>query len=150
MTDLGSQFVAALAVKDTDRLVALFAPNVDFRAMTPGRFWEADSPQRVVDEVPYQWFEPHDVIERVDHIEAGYVADRKRIDYRFLVRSPDGLFLVEQRAYFDVDGASRIPTCAQSARGIGRSPIKRKPDTAEPGADGGRIRCRNALVCNHR
>jgi hypothetical protein len=108
MTDLGSQFVAALAAKDTDRLVAFFAPNVDFRAMTPGRFWEADSPQRVVDEVLYQWFEPHDVIERVDHIEAGYVADRKRIDYRFLVRSPDGLFLVEQRAYFDVDGASRI------------------------------------------
>src|SRR5215213_2771680 len=38
------------------------------------------------------------------------------------------------------------PTCAQSARGIGRSPIKRKPDTAEPGADGERISCRNALV----
>jgi hypothetical protein len=34
MTDLGSQFVAALAAKDTDRLVGLFAPNVDFRAMT--------------------------------------------------------------------------------------------------------------------
>ena len=76
--------------------------------MTPGRFWEADSPQRVVDEVLYQWFEPHDVIERVDHIEVGYVADRKRVDYRFLVRSPNGLFLVEQRAYFDVDGTSRI------------------------------------------
>ena len=66
MTDLGSQFVAALAAKDTDRLVALFAPKVDFRVLTPGRFWAADSPQRVVDEVLYQWFEPHDVIERVD------------------------------------------------------------------------------------
>jgi hypothetical protein len=32
-------------------LVALVAPDVDFRAMTPGRFWEADSPQRVVHEV---------------------------------------------------------------------------------------------------
>jgi hypothetical protein len=108
MNDLGSQFVAALAAKDTDRLVALFAPNVDFRAMTPGRFWEADSPQRVVHEVLYQWYEPHDVIERVDHIEVGYVADRERVDYRFVVHSPDGLFLVEQRAYFDVDGAGRI------------------------------------------
>mgnify|MGYP003432020182 FL=1 len=67
MTDHGSQFVAALAAKDTDRLVALFAPNVDFRAMTPGRFWEADSPQRVVHEGLYEWFEPDDVIERVDH-----------------------------------------------------------------------------------
>jgi hypothetical protein len=86
--------------------------------MTPGRFWEADSPQRVVDEVLYQWFEPHDVIERVDHIEVGYVADRKRVDYRFLVRSPDGLFLVEQRAYFDVDGTSRNRLHARNLLGV--------------------------------
>jgi SnoaL-like domain len=108
MTDLGPRFVAALAAKDTDRLIALFAPDVDFRAMTPGRFWEADSPQRVVREVLYEWFEPDDVIERVDHVEAGHVADRERVDYRFLVRNPDGPFLVEQRAYFDVDDDGRI------------------------------------------
>jgi hypothetical protein len=42
MTDLGPRFVAALAAKDTDGLVALFASEVDFRGMTPGRFWEAD------------------------------------------------------------------------------------------------------------
>jgi hypothetical protein len=38
MTDLGPRFVAALAAKDTDGLVALFASEVDFRGMTPGRF----------------------------------------------------------------------------------------------------------------
>jgi hypothetical protein len=119
MTDLGSQFVAALAAKDTDRLVALFAPNVDFRAVTPGRFWEADSPQRVVNEVLYQWFEPHDVIERVENIEVGDIADRERIDYRFVVRSPDGLFLVEQRAYFDVDDTSRIAYMRAICSGYG-------------------------------
>ena len=108
MTDLGPRFVAALAAKDTDRLVALFAPNVDFRAMTPGRFWEADSPQRVVHEVLYEWFEPQDLIERVEYVEAGQVADRERIDYCFLVRNADGPFLVEQRVYFDVDGDGRV------------------------------------------
>jgi hypothetical protein len=108
MTDLGPRFVAALAAKDTDRLIALFAPDVDFRAITPGRFWEADSPQRVVREVLYEWFEPDDVIERVDHVEAGHVADRERVDYRFLVRNPDGPFLVEQRANSDVDDDGRI------------------------------------------
>jgi hypothetical protein len=108
MTDLGHRFVAALAVKDTDCLVALFAPDVDFRAMTPGRFWEADSPQRVVHEVLYEWFEPDDVIVRVDHVEAGRVADRERVAYRFLVRNPDGPFLVEQRAYFDIDNDGRM------------------------------------------
>lgn len=108
MTDLGPRFVAALAAKDTDGLVALFASEVDFRGMTPGRFWEADSPQRVVNEVLYEWFEPEDVIERIDYVEAGHVADRERVDYRFLVRNADGPCVVEQRAYFDVDSAGRI------------------------------------------
>ena len=108
MTDVGSRFVAALAAKNTDRLVALFASDVDFRGMTPGRFWEVDSGEQVVHEVLYQWFEPHDVIERTDYVESGQVGDRERIDYRFLVRNSDGPFLVEQRAYFDVDAAGRI------------------------------------------
>jgi hypothetical protein len=108
MADIGSRFVAALATKDTDSLVALFAPDVDFRGMTPRRFWDVDSPQRVVHEVLYEWFGLNDVIERVDYVEAGHVADRQRVDYRFLVRNADGPFLVEQRAYFDVDGAGCI------------------------------------------
>jgi hypothetical protein len=108
MTDLGSLFVAALAAKDTSSLVALFASDVDFRAMTPRRFWEADSPQRVVHEVLYEWFEPKDVIERIDYVEAGHAGDRERIDYRFLIRNPDGPFIVEQRAYFDVNESGRI------------------------------------------
>jgi hypothetical protein len=108
MTDIGSRFVAALAAKDTNRLVALFASQVDFRGLTPRRFWEVDSPQRVVHEVLFEWFESNDVIERVDYVEAGQVADRQRVDYRFLVRNADGSFLVEQRAYFDLDAAGRI------------------------------------------
>jgi hypothetical protein len=108
MTDLGSRFVAALAAKDTDRLVALFAPDVDFRGLTPRRFWEADSPQRLVHEVLYEWFEPKDVIERIDYVEDGHAGDRERVDYRLLVRNPDGPFIVEQRAYFDVNEAGRI------------------------------------------
>jgi hypothetical protein len=76
--------------------------------MTPSRFWDVDSPQRVVHEVLYDWFGPKDVIDRVDYVEPGHVADRERVDYRFLVRNADGPFLVEQRAYFDVDEAGRI------------------------------------------
>jgi hypothetical protein len=108
MTDLGLRFVAALAAKDTDRLVALFASDVDFGAMTPRRFWDVDSPERVVHEVLYDWFGPKDLIEDIDYVESGHVADRQRVDYRFLVRNADGPFLVEQRAYFDIDGDGRI------------------------------------------
>jgi hypothetical protein len=58
--------------------------------------------------VAYEWFEPKDVIERIDYVEAGHVGDRERVDYRLLVRNPDGPFIVEQRAYFDVNEAGRI------------------------------------------
>ncbi|HKN42594.1 MAG TPA: hypothetical protein VJW23_01625, partial [Propionibacteriaceae bacterium] len=87
MSDLGPRYVAALAAKDTDHLIALFASEVDFRAMTPGRFWEAASPEQIVHEVLYQWFEPKDVIKGIDYVEAGHVADRQRVDYRFHVRN---------------------------------------------------------------
>jgi hypothetical protein len=66
-------------------------------------------------EVRYEWFEPSDVIERIDYVEAGHVGDRER-DYRLLLRNPDGPFVVEQRAYFDVNEAGRIsymrPICS--------------------------------------
>jgi hypothetical protein len=58
--------------------------------------------------VLYEWFEPEDVIECIDYVEAGHVADRERVDYRFLVGNADGPCVVEQRAYFDVDSAGRI------------------------------------------
>ena len=108
MTDLGSRYVTALVAKDTDALMALFAPQVYFRALTPRRSWEADSPEEVVHEVLYTWFAAHEVIESVDQLERGRVVDRERVDYRFIVRTPDGRFAVEQRAYFDVDDADRI------------------------------------------
>lgn len=106
--DVGSRYVAALAAKDTDGLLRLFADDVYFRGMTPKRFWVADSPGQVVHEVLYAWFAPSDVIEDVEHTELGSVVDRQRIDYRLRVRNPDGLFAVEQRAYFDVGDDDRI------------------------------------------
>jgi hypothetical protein len=108
MADMGSRFVAALAAKDTDALLGLFTADVAFRGMTPGRFWEAGSPSEVVENVLYHWFDPGDVIEEVDHVDVGSVVDRGRVDYRFRVRNDDGVFAVEQRAYFDLDDDGRI------------------------------------------
>ena len=108
MTDVGSRYVAALADKDTEALVGLFADGVAFRAMTPRKFWEAGSGEQIVQDVLYQWFEPTDVIEAVEHVEVGSVVERGRVDYRLRVRNPEGLFAVEQRAYFDTDDDGRI------------------------------------------
>jgi hypothetical protein len=122
VTDIGSRYVEALAARDTDTLLGLFAPDVFFRGMTPGRFWEADSPEHVVNDVLYQWFEPADVIESVDHVEVGRIVDRERVDYLLRVRNPDGVFAVEQRAYFDTDDAGQI--CRMHAMCAGFRPVQ--------------------------
>ncbi len=108
MTDVGTRFVEALAAKDSRTLVGLFAADVDFRGMTPSRFWESRSPQDVVDNVLYRWFEPDEIVEKIEHVEIGTVVDRDRVDYRFLVRTADGVFRVEQRGYFDPDDEGKI------------------------------------------
>ncbi len=108
MPDVGTTFVSALAAKDTEALLALFAHEVDFRALTPTRFWRARTPDEVVNGTLYRWFDADDVIEGVLHVEPGRVADRRRVDYRFRVRNPEGLFEVEQRAYYDTDPAGRV------------------------------------------
>jgi hypothetical protein len=96
---LGRDFAAALALKDFDRIRDLLHPEVDFRAMTPRRVWEAEDPETVVSGVLREWFEDSDEILELLHVETGAVADRERIGYRFLVRNPEGLFEVEQQAY---------------------------------------------------
>ena len=99
-TPVGEKFARAVAAKDASALLELLAPEVDFRALTPGRFWETSSAAEVVNEVIFgHWFEPTDRIEGIEAIEHGVVVDRERVGYRFRVTNPKGSFLVEQQAY---------------------------------------------------
>lgn len=98
-TQLGVQFAEALSRKDFTRISDLMEGDVDFRAMTPRRDWEASDPQTVVSEILTTWFKETDQIEGVDSMESDSFADRERVGYRFLVRNPEGQFLVEQQAY---------------------------------------------------
>ena len=97
---IGGEFAQALAARDFDRIAGLLHPEVDFRALTPRRYWEATSPRQVVDEILTTWFEESDVVEEVVSIEAGGVADREHVAYRFQGTCPDGPFVVEQQAYY--------------------------------------------------
>jgi hypothetical protein len=103
-SDAGRQFAEALAVKDFGTIERLLAPDVDFKGMTPGQFWEADNPRAVVAEILQQWFENDDTIEALTKTESGAVGDRNSIKYRMKVRNPDGAFEVEQQAYYETDG----------------------------------------------
>jgi len=102
---VGERFVTALAAKDRTTLTGLLRPDVDFRAMTPSRFWEATDAATVVDDAMLgHWFEPREVITGVIEMESGRVGRRSRLRYRLAVNTPDGPHVVEQQAYFETDG----------------------------------------------
>jgi hypothetical protein len=98
-TTLGAEFARALTVKDAGRIRELIHPEIDFRALTPNRFWEARDPDAVLSILFDNWFEDTDEIRTLEHLESDAVVDRDRIGYRFGVRNRDGEFLVEQQAY---------------------------------------------------
>lgn len=101
---LGEQLAHAMANKDADALLAVLAPDLDFKAMTPGRFWEATTAKELVEDVVLgKWLEPTDHIDELVSVEVGSVVDRATVTYRLRGHNGDGPFLVEQRAYFDVE-----------------------------------------------
>ena len=101
---LGESFVRGIAERDAATLLALLRDDIDFKAMTPRKFWEETSPAGIVDKVILgTWFEESDRIVGIDAIEHDQVADRRRVGYRFHVTNDDGDFTVEQQAYYDVN-----------------------------------------------
>jgi hypothetical protein len=99
-TALGRAFAEALGRKDFEAVQALLHPEIDFRAVTPRRFWEASDPEATVDEVLRVWFGDEVEIESVVSIETDSFADRHRVAYRFHGRNGDGPFVIEQQAYW--------------------------------------------------
>jgi hypothetical protein len=100
---VGHAFVAALTGKDAGAMLALFADEVDFRALTPGHLWEPGTPAEVVNEVILgTWFGPRDAVELVEAVDTGLVGDRGRVSYRLRVANGDGRYVVEQQAYLEL------------------------------------------------
>jgi hypothetical protein len=95
---LGASFAHAVARKDHARVLELLHPDVDFRAMTPGRIWEAEQPDDVIHALQH-WFDDGDSIEDIEALDTDRFADRERVGYRLRVRNDDGPHLVEQQAY---------------------------------------------------
>ncbi len=105
---LGEDFVHALAARSGDRLRAVLAPDVDFKGLTPGRFWEADGADALIDDILLgAWFEDSDHIEEVVEVQTGALTDRARVGYLLRVENADGTHLVEQQAYYE-EAAGRI------------------------------------------
>jgi ketosteroid isomerase-like protein len=93
------EFLDAIVLRDLSRVQSLLAQDIDFRAMTPNRIWDAERPTDV-QEVLRAWFEhPERDIEGVETIEASSVADTLRVGWRVHGQGTDGPFLYEQQAY---------------------------------------------------
>jgi hypothetical protein len=104
---VGERFARALADKDSTGLKALLRPDVDFRAMTPTRFWESNDVNEIVDEtILGTWFTPQRRIAELTAVETGSIGSLERVAYRFLVERPEGQFTIEQQVYYATDGAA--------------------------------------------
>jgi hypothetical protein len=95
---LAARLADVVAARDRAGLRALLHPEIDFRAMTPSRIWEATGPDDVVAAFTH-WFGDDDHVEGVESVETDAFADRQRVGYRLRVRRADGVHLVEQQAY---------------------------------------------------
>jgi hypothetical protein len=87
-TTLGADFAAALAAKDSGRMLDLMHPEIDFRGMTPSNFWEAGDPEAVVSVLLRKWFEESDEIEALEHLERKSSTARDQAPRRSGSRSP--------------------------------------------------------------
>ncbi|SDH92492.1 hypothetical protein SAMN05192558_103268 [Actinokineospora alba] len=101
MATLGERFAHAIAQRDRDGMTALLTDDVDFKALTPGRFWDAGSPAEVLDVVFANWFTESDHIDALAEVESGKpVGDTQRTGYRLDITNPDGTHVVEQQVYY--------------------------------------------------
>lgn len=100
MTSPGRRFVEAIAERDRPALRAVLGEELDFKGLTPGRFWEAETATGLGEIVFDQWFEETDRVTAVTRVDEGEIADTSRVGYQFELQCPDGPYLVEQQAYY--------------------------------------------------
>ena len=103
-TDIGERFARSVGAQDAAALKELLAPHVSFRALTPGRCWEGDDAEAVVDDVILgTWFSPDRSITEIVRVDSDRVGTVDHVAYRFRATLPDGDFVIEQQAYLKTE-----------------------------------------------
>src|SRR5262245_65430445 len=75
-TTLGADFARAFCDRDPARARELLHPDIDFRGLTPNRFWDASCPDHVVEVLFHSWLEEEERRERIAGCERDTVAGR--------------------------------------------------------------------------
>ena len=99
---LGVRWVGAIEARDRTALRNLVATPVQFRAVTPRRFWDAETPTEVADIVLGTWFDESKKVTDVSLVEDDTVGEVSKISYRMSVATESGPTVVEQVAYCSV------------------------------------------------
>src|SRR4051794_4980907 len=97
---LGARMARAVGGKDASTLRALFATPVVFRAVTPRRFWDAETAVDVVDIVRGPCFRPDRTVPEITLLEPDVVGDVQKVSSRRRVPQPSGPATIEQVAYY--------------------------------------------------
>jgi ketosteroid isomerase-like protein len=93
------EFVDAIVARDLARARGLLHDEIDFRAMTPNRIWEADGPADVENALRQWLADPDEEIDGIEATDAATVEDTARVGWRVRGSGDDGPFVFEQQAY---------------------------------------------------
>src|SRR6185437_4871090 len=102
---LGIQLAQAIADQDVAALRALFATPVAFSAVTPKRFWDAETAVEAVDDILLgAWFGPdRTVVTGMSVLDSGTVGDVEKVTYQLTLVRDGQPAVVEQLAYLTTD-----------------------------------------------
>jgi hypothetical protein len=98
-SSIATAFVDAIVAQDVGRAAALLHPEIDFRAMTPNRVWEAEDPAGV-EAVLRAWLDdPDEEVHGIEPTEPSRIVDRLRVGWLVRISDADGPHVFEQQAY---------------------------------------------------
>ena len=103
MTTVASRAAAAFAdailARDFALATALLHPEIDFRAMTPSRVWEAESPAGV-ENVLREWLDdPDEEVEYISATDPAVIENTTRVGWLVRMSDAEGPQIFEQQAY---------------------------------------------------
>ena len=102
---LGTELAHAIASQDAGALCRLLSTPVTFRAVTPRRFFDAETAVDVADIILGIWFGPDKQVICITSLATDRVGDVEKVSYRLRVDLESGPSVVEQVIYYtEADG----------------------------------------------
>jgi hypothetical protein len=102
---LGTELARAIPRQDAQALRSLISTPVTFRAVTPRRFWDAETAVGVADVILGVWFGRDKLVTEISRLATDRVGDVDKVSYRLGVDLESGPSVIEQVIYYtEADG----------------------------------------------